>query len=55
MPAELLFKRELNAFLFCSFVQHNNLLGRAIWASIEATHVRIVGDLLGQAARRLAG
>jgi hypothetical protein len=54
MPAELLFMREHDAFVFCTFVQHNNLVGRAIWALIEATHVRIVRDLLGQAARRLA-
>jgi hypothetical protein len=54
MPGELLFKREHDAFLFCTFVQHNNLVGRAIWASIEATHVRIVRDLLGQGAHRLA-
>jgi len=54
MPGELLFKREHDAFLFCTFVQHNNLVGRTIWASIEATHVRIVRDLLEQAARRLA-
>jgi hypothetical protein len=54
MPGELLFEREHDALLFCTFVQHNTLVARAMWASIEATHVRIVRDLLGQAAPRLA-
>jgi hypothetical protein len=53
MPAELLFKREHDALLFCTFVQQNNRIARAMWASVEATHARIVGNLLGQAADRL--
>lgn len=54
MPGELLFKREHDALLFCTFVQHNNRVARAVWNSIEAAHVRIVHDLLEQAVGRLA-
>lgn len=54
MPGELLFKREGDGLLFCTFVQHGNPVVHAIWASIEASHVRIVRDLLEQAARRFA-
>ena len=54
MPGELLFKREPDALLFDTFVQHGNLVARAVWASIQATHVRIVRDLLERASQRLA-
>lgn len=54
MPGELLFKRERDAVLFCTFVQHKNLVARAMWAAIESSHLRIVRDLLEQAAHRLA-
>jgi hypothetical protein len=54
MPGELLFKCEGDGFLFCTFVQHSNPVARATWASIQASHVRIVRDLLEQASRRLA-
>jgi hypothetical protein len=54
MPGELLFKRERDGLLFCTFVQHGNPVARAVWASIESSHVRIVRDLLEQAARRFA-
>jgi hypothetical protein len=54
MPGELLLKREGDALLFCTFVQHNNAIARAVWASIQSAHLRIVPDLLEQATRRLA-
>jgi hypothetical protein len=54
MPGELLFRREGDGFLFCTFVRHGNPVARAVWASIQTAHVRIVRDLLEQASRRLA-
>jgi hypothetical protein len=54
MPGELLFTRDHDALLFCTFVQHDNRVARAVWNSIEAAHVRIVRDLLEQAVGRLA-
>jgi hypothetical protein len=54
MPGQLLFKRHNNALLFDTFVQHGNPVARAVWASVEATHVRIVRDLLDDAGRRFA-
>jgi len=53
MPGELLFKRERDAVLFCTFVQHKTMVARPTWAAIESSHLRIVGDLLEQAAHRL--
>jgi len=54
MPGELLFTRDHDALLFCTFVQHNNRVARAVWNSIEAAHVRTVHDLLEHAVGRLA-
>jgi hypothetical protein len=54
MPGELLFRCERDTLLFCTFVQHNNALARAMWGKIEASHLRIVPGLLERAARRLA-
>jgi hypothetical protein len=54
MPGELLFKRKRDALLFATFVQHDNLIARAVWAATEPRHVPIVRDLLEQAGRRLA-
>jgi hypothetical protein len=53
MPGELLFKHDKDSVLFCTFLQHNNVVARGIWASIETTHVRIVRDLLEQSRHRL--
>jgi hypothetical protein len=53
MPGELLFKREDDGLLFCTFVQHGNLVARAIWASIQAPHVRIVRELLEHSSCQL--
>jgi hypothetical protein len=54
MPGELLFKRQRHAMLFCTFVQHNNNIARAVWTAVEPTHVRTVRDILEHAGRRLA-
>jgi hypothetical protein len=54
MPGQLLFKREPDALLFATFVQHDNPVARTVWAATEPRHVPIVRDLLGQAGRRLA-
>lgn len=53
MPGELLFKREDHGLLFATFVQHDNLIARAVWAAVEPAHVRIVRDILKHASRRL--
>lgn len=55
MPAELLFKPERGSLLFCTFVQHDNVIARALWAVIEPTHVRVVHDLLEHAGQRPRG
>jgi hypothetical protein len=54
MPGELLFKRERDALLFCTFVQQDSHVARAVWAAVEPTHVRVVPRLLGDASRRFA-
>jgi hypothetical protein len=52
MPGELLFQRQPRRLLFATFVQHDNDTARAVWARVEADHVRLVRDLLDRAARR---
>jgi hypothetical protein len=52
MPAELLFKRERQALLFSTFVQHENPIARTLWAGIEPVHVPVVRYVLEQASRR---
>jgi hypothetical protein len=55
MPGQLLFKRERDALLFATFVQHHNPIARAVWAATEPRHVPIVRDLLDAIpTRRLA-
>jgi hypothetical protein len=53
MPGELMFKRDGDTLLFATFVQHGNLVARAVWAAIELAHVRMVRRILDQASRRL--
>ena len=53
MPGELLFKPAPSALLFCTFVQQDNPVARAVWAATEPVHVRVVRDILEQAGRRL--
>lgn len=52
MPAELLISRQEEALLFCTFVQQDNPVARAMWKGIEPLHVPIVRHLLEQASRR---
>jgi hypothetical protein len=54
MPGQLLFTRHHDGLLFDTFVQQNNVVARAAWASVEATHVRVVGEILEHARQRLA-
>jgi hypothetical protein len=51
MPAELLLERRRGALLFCTFVQHDNAVARAVWAGVEPVHVPVVRRVLGHAAR----
>ena len=53
MPGELMFKKEGDTLLFATLVQHGNLVARAVWAAVEAAHVRMVRHILDQASRRL--
>ncbi|HXY67549.1 MAG TPA: hypothetical protein VEI45_25060 [Mycobacterium sp.] len=53
MPGELLVKCEPDALLFATFVQHDNLIARGVWAAVEAKHVRTVRDVLNEASRRI--
>jgi hypothetical protein len=46
MPAQLLFTRQRDGLLFDTFVQHDNVVARRLWASVEATHVQMVRALL---------
>jgi hypothetical protein len=54
MPGELLLQRHETGLLFATFVQHDNAIARALWASVEATHVRTVRSILELASRRAA-
>jgi hypothetical protein len=48
MPAEVLFKRHPHALLFATFVQHENLLARAVWAGVAPVHRQVVRQALEQ-------
>jgi hypothetical protein len=49
MPGQLLIKREHDALLFATFVQHDNPVARAVWAGVEPVHVPIVRRVLEHA------
>lgn len=51
MPAELLFEREPERILFCTFVRHENAAARAVWARVELGHPAVVRYLLAGAGR----
>jgi hypothetical protein len=53
MPAQLLFLRRPEGFLFATLVRPENPVARRMWAAIERTHVRTVRDLLEGAGRRV--
>ncbi len=52
MPAELLFVRQRDTLLFCTFVQHDSPAARTVWAGTEPVHVPIVRRLLEHTSRR---
>jgi len=53
MRGELLFRPESDCLLFATFIEQNNPVARAVWATTEPTHVAVVLDLLEQTRRRL--
>ena len=52
LRGRLLFRREPDALLFSTLVQQDNPVARAVWAGVEAAHVRIVRRILEQARTR---
>jgi hypothetical protein len=52
LPGELLFQRQADRLLFCTFVQQANPIARTVWAAIEVTHVKTVRRLLEEGGRR---
>lgn len=50
MAGELLFQRQPQTLLFCTFLQQDDQTARDMWARIEPAHVRIVPYLLERAA-----
>ena len=51
MPGELLLRRQDDRLLFATLVRHDNSTVRALWSSIEASHVDTVRSLLGRVGR----
>ena len=51
MPAQLLFRRQGQTLFFATFVQHGNLIARAMWAGVEPMHRPVVRRVLERAAR----
>ncbi|KUI47658.1 hypothetical protein AU198_23970 [Mycobacterium sp. GA-1199] len=51
MPGELVLRRENDGLLFATFVRHDNLIARRLWATIETSHVQTVRSLLERARR----
>lgn len=52
LPAQLLFKRQRHTLLFCTFVQQENAIARAVWAGVEPVHRQVVPYVLEQASLR---
>jgi len=52
LPGQLLFQRQADRLLFCTFVQQANPVARTVWAAIEAAHVKTVRRLLEQGSQR---
>jgi hypothetical protein len=52
LPAELLVMRFGGEVLFDTFVRHDGLIARGLWAITEPLHKPIVRYILGSAARR---
>jgi hypothetical protein len=55
MPGELLFALRPEGLLFATFVHHETIATRAMWAAVRRTHVRTVLELLERAAGYSAG
>jgi hypothetical protein len=55
MPAELVFARDGEAWLFATLVQHDNAIMSTLWRAIARSHRRIVRYLLLSAANRVTG
>lgn len=53
MPAELVFAREGDAWLFATLIQHDNRIVSAVWRTIAEPHRRVVRYLLRSAATRV--
>nr|WP_090346232.1 hypothetical protein [Mycolicibacterium malmesburyense]CRL78829.1 hypothetical protein CPGR_04944 [Mycolicibacterium malmesburyense] len=51
MPGELLLCRRDDRLVFATFARHDNAIARALWASIERSHVHTVRPLLERACR----
>lgn len=54
MPGELLLRREEHGLLFATFVRQDNLVARALWATVVSGHTRTVRAILEDACRRAA-
>jgi hypothetical protein len=53
MPAELFVERRQRSLLFCTFVEHDNPIARAIWAGAEPAHVTVVRRVLEHGRRHI--
>lgn len=51
MPAELVLRRENGGLLFATLARQDNAVVRALWATIETSHVQTVRSLLERARR----
>ncbi|UUO03187.1 hypothetical protein M4D79_08715 [Mycolicibacterium novocastrense] len=51
MPGELVLRRANDGLLFATFVRHDSLIARRLWATIETSHVQTVRSLLERARR----
>ena len=52
LSAQLLFERQRHTWLFCTFVQQENAIARAVWAGVEPVHRQVVPYVLEQASLR---
>jgi Protein of unknown function (DUF2867) len=53
MPAELLLMRHERRLLFDTFVEQDNPIARAVWASVQPVHTRAVPWVLQQFVQRV--
>jgi hypothetical protein len=50
LAAQLFVKRQRQSLLFCTFVQQENAIARAVWAGVGPVHRRVVPYVLEQAS-----